>query len=135
MSSTIGVRQIDHVTLVSANLQRSEAFYVELLGMQKVPRPNFSFNGRWFQAGQTLIHLIEVHEQTGPAGPGRTQANRATREAHLAFSIQDMDLAHQLVLKADVSIVSGPKKRPDGASQLFILDPDEYLIELCTDPE
>ena len=36
------------------------------------------------------------------------------------------------IKQAGVEIVDGPKQRPDGATQVFIRDPDGYLIELCS---
>src|SRR5262245_52764364 len=56
------VQGLDHVTIVVADLERSRKFYCDALGMQEVPRPGFSFLGKWFQAGKTQIHLILEHE-------------------------------------------------------------------------
>ncbi len=66
--TTLGVKGIDHVTLVVADLERSREFYVGLLGMAEVPRPDFGFPGLWFQAGNTLIHLNVEGDEAGPAG-------------------------------------------------------------------
>mgnify|MGYP003327040061 CR=1 FL=1 len=61
----ISVRSLDHVTIVVKDLAASRTFYVDALGMQEVPRPDFSFAGLWFQAGETQIHLILEHEGSG----------------------------------------------------------------------
>src|SRR5437867_2686624 len=53
----IQVKTLDHVTIVVKDLDRSRRFYVEVLGMRLVPRPPFAFDGLWFQAGETQIHL------------------------------------------------------------------------------
>src|SRR5688572_23821321 len=47
------VKSIDHATFVVKDLERSRRFYVDGLGMDEVPRPAFSFDGLWFQAGAT----------------------------------------------------------------------------------
>ena len=67
-AAPLGVKSIDHVTLVVADLERSRQFYVELLGMAEVPRPDFSFPGSWFQAGKTQIHLNIAGNEAGTAG-------------------------------------------------------------------
>ena len=64
------VRSLDHVTIVVKDLAATRRFYVELLGMDEVTRPNFSFAGQWFQAGSTLIHTNLETDETGPAGTG-----------------------------------------------------------------
>src|SRR5579884_1789985 len=67
-ADSLQVKSIDHVTLVVKELERSRRFYVDVLGMQPIPRPAFSFAGLWFQAGQTQIHLILEYAGSGPAG-------------------------------------------------------------------
>ena len=46
MTSPIRVKSLDHVTIVVKDLKATRRFYVEALGMDEVPRPNFSFSGQ-----------------------------------------------------------------------------------------
>ena len=46
---------IDDRTIVVNDLDRSRAFYRDLLGMTQVERPDFGFPGYWFQAGTTGV--------------------------------------------------------------------------------
>ncbi|MGC1272270.1 MAG: VOC family protein [Planctomycetaceae bacterium] len=128
------VQQIDHVTLVVRDLDASRRFYVDLLGMTEVPRPAFDFAGAWFQAGETLIHLILVSDRSGPAGVNEDGRTRTTRGHHLAFAVADAAAAAEELEAAGVPFLAKPKRRPDGAIQTFILDPDGHLIELCSPP-
>ncbi|MFN8708225.1 MAG: VOC family protein [Planctomyces sp.] len=128
----IRVRQIDHVTLVVRDLAASRRFYVELLGMQDVPRPAFSFRGAWFRAGATLLHLIEEHDLSGPAGIGHHLEKRSGRNHHFAFEVDDAADAAATLKKLGVPLVEDAKRRPDGAVQVFLADPDGHVIELCT---
>ncbi|MBS0264539.1 MAG: DUF1805 domain-containing protein, partial [Planctomycetes bacterium] len=87
-ASPIGVKSIDHVTLVVTDLERSADFYVNLLGMQRVTRPQFNFPGLWFQAGATQIHLIEKHDLSSQAGlPDAPATAGAGRVFHFAFEV------------------------------------------------
>jgi catechol 2,3-dioxygenase-like lactoylglutathione lyase family enzyme len=131
-SSPIKVRQIDHVTLVVRDIEASRRFYVDLLGMQNVPRPNFSFAGAWFQAGATLIHLIEQHEQSGPAGVGVSGQPKTSRNHHFAFEVDDAFAAAAALKKLGIPLIDDAKRRPDGAVQVFLADPDGHVVELCT---
>ncbi|VAX38959.1 Lactoylglutathione lyase [hydrothermal vent metagenome] len=128
--SPIQVESIDHVTLVVKNLEQSRKFYVDLLGMKEVSRPHFDFEGSWFQAGETFLHTILEYEETGPAGNTVSQELTISRTQHFAFILNDPQGAVAHLQKEGVPIVSGPKQRPDGAIQVFIQDPDGYVIEL-----
>ncbi len=133
-TSSIKVKTIDHVTIVVKDLEASRRFYVDLLGMEQVERPGFSFDGRWFQAGDTQIHLILQHEASGPAGQSVADDSVKTRTHHFAFIVDDAVAAAERAREMNVPIVSEPKQRPDGAVQTFLCDPDGYIVELCMLP-
>ena len=128
---SIQVKSLDHVTLVVKDMAATRRFYVELLGMREATRPAFSFPGQWFQAGATLIHTNLESDETGPAGNG---AWMKPRGHHLAFLVDDCRQVGEELKRAGVKFTSPPKQRPDGAWQLFIQDPDGYLVELCSMP-
>jgi catechol 2,3-dioxygenase-like lactoylglutathione lyase family enzyme len=132
--SPIQVRQIDHITLVVRNVAASREFYVGLLGMNEVPRPAFNFRGAWFQAGATLVHLIEEHEQSGPAGYPAEVLQKSSRNHHFAFEVDNAELAAATLKQLGIPLVDDAKRRPDGAIQVFLTDPDGHVIELCTSP-
>lgn len=135
IASGIRVKTIDHVTLIVKDLERSRRFYVEELGMRPIPRPAFSFDGLWFQAGKTQIHLILEFARSAPAGNLVDPARRTGLCHHTAFEIDHPEEAVALLKKRNVPIVDGPKKRPDGFFQVFVADPDGHVIELCSSPK
>ena len=126
----IRVRQIDHVTFVVGDLEVSRAFYEGALGMQSVARPAFNFPGLWFQAGSTQIHLILEHRESGPSGAARAEGVAISRTHHIAFEVEEAAPAIERLNELGIAIVSGPKFRPDGPTQFYVLDPDGNLIEL-----
>lgn len=130
----IDVQCMDHVTIVSRNLENTRRFYVDVLGMRQVARPPFTFPGLWFQAGDTLIHVNVTGEEAGPAGQPFPAGTIPSRGLHIAFRVWDVNAAADLLLAEGLKIVSGPRARPDGAMQVYVHDPDGYLIELCSDP-
>ncbi len=133
MTDPIKVKTLDHVTIVVSDLERSRAFYVDGLGMQQVDRPGFSFDGRWFQAGETQIHLILEHDQSGPAGRNSEQT-QSSRAHHFAFQVEDAKAAELRLEELGYEFVSRTKSRPDGAAQVFVRDPDGHIVELCSLP-
>ena len=128
--SIVRVKAIDHVTIVTKDLEKSEHFYQHVLGMEPIDRPNFGFPGTWFQAGSTQIHITLESPQTGTAGLPRCNGTDAARGFHFAFEIDDCDQAAVLLREAGIEIAVGPKSRPDGPRQLYIYDPDDHLVEL-----
>lgn len=130
MTAPIRVRQIDHVTLVVRHLERSRRFYVDVLGMEPAQRPGFRFPGLWFQAGTTQIHLIEEHPESGPAEVFRPEQCLVSRTAHFAFEVEDALAARDRLAELGIPLADGPKTRPDGPTQIYVFDPDGYLVEL-----
>jgi catechol 2,3-dioxygenase-like lactoylglutathione lyase family enzyme len=132
--SIVQVRQIDHVTFVVRDVEASRRFYVGVLGMNEVGRPAFSFGGAWFQAGATLIHLIEEHDRSGPAGYPVEVLVRSSRNHHVAFAVEDAHEAARQLKAQGFPLLDDAKLRPDGAVQVFVVDPDNHVIELCSGP-
>ncbi len=127
----MGVKAIDHVTLVVSDLERSREFYAGLLGMEEKPRPDFGFPGAWFQAGTTQIHLNIQSDEAGTAGL-TYDAQSITRALHVAFVVEDANQSAEVLRARGVEIIAGPRNRPDGAIQLYILDPDGHQIEITS---
>jgi catechol 2,3-dioxygenase-like lactoylglutathione lyase family enzyme len=133
-ATSIVVKTLDHVTLVVKDLETSRKFYCDLLGMEEMDRPNFSFGGSWFQAGATQIHLILEHDESGPAGENTSIQKKSSRNHHFAFEVDDVHAAAQVLQERGIPLISGPKSRPDGAVQVFVNDPDGYVVELTSPP-
>jgi catechol 2,3-dioxygenase-like lactoylglutathione lyase family enzyme len=134
MPDPIRVQHIDHVTVVVKSLERSREFYVDALGMQEIPRPGFRFPGLWFQAGPTQIHLIEEHAESGPAEVFVPEQCEISRTHHFAFEVDDAMAATARLKELGIPIAAGPKQRPDGPTQVYVQDPDQYLVELFSMP-
>ena len=128
------VRGISHAALLVSDVEASRRFYGEVLGMEEVPRPaNFQFPGAWFRHGKAELHLI------GEAESGRVrQVNPGYRSkelsegygAHFAFEVDDMDEAQHLVRERGAEVVGEPRPRGDGITQMYLTDPDGYMVEL-----
>jgi catechol 2,3-dioxygenase-like lactoylglutathione lyase family enzyme len=124
--------RLQHCGLLVADLARSRGFYGDVLGLEEIPRPpNFTFGGAWFRVGEDEIHLLDEAETTGRAGmpePGRSlEGGLAT---HIAFEVADLSVMQERLAVSGVIPVSGPMPRGDGVVQLFLRDPDGYVVEL-----
>ena len=129
--SAIRVISIDHISIIVRDLEASRHFYVDILGMQQVPRPAFKFPGLWFQAGATLVHLIGEHPGSAPAGYQEPAEKAGTlRVGHFAFGVEDAYAALETLKQCGVRLRGNPSMRPDGYLQVFCYDPDGHVVEL-----
>lgn len=125
---------INHAALLVSDVEASRRFYGEVLGMEEVPRPsNFRFPGAWFRRGAAELHLIGESE---PGRVGQVQPGYGPDElsegycAHLAFEVEDFDEALRQVEERGAEIVGIPRQRGGGVVQMYLADPDGYVVEL-----
>ena len=116
-------RRVDHVSFAVRNLERSLAFYRDLLGLAVAPRPDLGFPGAWLQAGDAQVHLIEVAADFDAGAPPPTLNPIA---GHAAFGIDDYEAALAALQSHGLEVLAlGP-----AAGQMWVKDPDGYVIEL-----
>lgn len=117
--------ELNHVALHVRDLDKSCAFYLKVLQLEPIPRPAFSFAGAWFRLGERQeLHLI------GDRGEPVYSHNRGN---HFALLVDDMAAWEQHFRSIGVTYL--PRRtRPDGAYQIYVIDPDGHYIELCTSP-
>ena len=117
--------QLDHVAIHVADVEKSSRFYREVLQLEPIPRPAFSFPGAWFRLGERQeLHLIGQREQP------IVSHNRGN---HYALLVDDIEVWENYFRQHDISYL--PRRtRPDGAYQIYLIDPDGHYIELCTGP-
>ena len=131
MSSTpLALGQFNHINLSSADLARAEQFYVELLGFRVVPRPSFSFDGRWLYREEVgpMIHLNHVPDHLAPTGTINP------RGPH--FAIQSSNVQEIIDRLCAAQIEFAERSLPGfGYRQVFFRDPDGNLIEIGEWPE
>lgn len=126
------LQSYDHITLIVADIERSRQFYVEKLGMEEVSRPDFDFDGAWFQTGNVQIHITIQGAEAGEAGWGDRGNSIPSRGHHFAFRVNDCHAESKKLADLGIPVVQGPKERPDGAVQVYFEDPDGHLVELVS---
>jgi len=117
---------LHHVALRTRDLQASERFYIDVLGMTKVDRPEFDFPGAWLQMGQTMFHLMAGYAAKGPNGESYEGSAAVD---HLALKAHDFDAMRENFDRHAV-VYRQNDLRDFDIWQLFTNDPDGVVIEL-----
>jgi lactoylglutathione lyase len=121
------IHELNHVAIHVADVERSSAFYRDVLRLEPIPRPAFDFPGAWFRLGTTQeLHLIGWRGQ--PVVPA-TDGNN-----HFALRVDDLTAWEEHLKQAGAEF-RPRKRRPDGAWQVYVRDPDGHVIELFTASE
>ncbi len=76
--------RLDHVNILTADVERTTAWYCEHLGMTNGDRPPFPFPGAWLYIGdQPVIHLV---------GADVKPDNHNPQIEHFAFAASDLKM-------------------------------------------
>lgn len=121
-AATAGMR---HVALYSKNFEKSEYFYVELLGMQVEWRPDA--DNVYLCSGNDNLAL---HRNDA-------DMSGAQKLDHIGFildKIEDVDDWYSFLVKHDVPMKTQPKTHRDGARSFYCCDPDDTLVQMIFHP-
>lgn len=113
---------LGHVTVRSADLERTERFYCDLLGMRIGPRPAIPLPGRWLYVGdQAVVHVL----------PRSAQVSKDVAGAIDHFALQAQDLpAFERRLQGAGQPFETRRLADTDTWQIFVTDPDGARVEL-----
>jgi glyoxylase I family protein len=113
---------LHHASMVVADTAKSLKFYVGVLGLQQVERPDLGFPGAWFQLGEQQIHILEL--QTMDPVIGRPE--HGGRDRHVALSVSALGPFKEKFQREGIKYTMSKS----GRKALFCRDPDGNAVEL-----
>lgn len=118
------IEGMNHFTILTGDLDATQRFYVDILGLKPGPRPDLGFPGVWLYVGDTaVLHVI--------AGRAMPEDPRGVID-HMAFTatglqaVTDRLAAH--AIRYDLR-----RQNDSGVWQLFCHDPNGARVELDFD--
>lgn len=113
--------RINHVSVNARDLADSVAFYVELLGAEPTPAPNFGVPVAWLALGDTQLHLFERDLQP-------------TSHHHFAVTVDDLEPPFRAAQRRGVldrtAFGNHLVELPGDVVQLYVRDPVGNLVEI-----
>jgi glyoxylase I family protein len=113
----IQVTQLDHVSVLITDIERSRRYYGDLLGLTEIAKPRtFEFKVLWFDLGNQHLHLL-VKEKPDAQSP-----------RHFALRVKDVQAARTYFREKGIAVEETTVI--PGADRIFIYDPDGNRIEV-----
>jgi catechol 2,3-dioxygenase-like lactoylglutathione lyase family enzyme len=120
----IEILSYNHVGLAVKDLKTSVAFYREIIGLSPLDVPdNLLAIRRWFK----IAPGQELHLLLGRENP---VANNDKNGSHFSLSIPTNSADGIEAFLKEKNVPYHRQKRFDGAFQIYVTDPDGYVIEL-----
>ena len=125
------VNALDHVNIITADLEGTARFYVDVLGLERrdAPPPLRPDNAQWMydHASRAMVHIntldcprtYEREVRSGPTGALHHVALNCTGREEFLARLDAHGLRYQL-----------NEVPAAGLRQIFVLDPNEVLLEL-----
>ena len=141
---------LDHVSVTTADIARSLAFYRDLLGLtvrsvgeltgDEVDRITGIPGARLLSADLDLGHgqVLELLEYVG-ADAGTALALERPGAGHIGLTVDDVERLHTALVDAGVTVRSAPVELTEpgdwhGVRCMTVLDPDGVAVELVERP-
>lgn len=132
---------LNHVSIRTTDVEATRHFYVDVLGLQVGPRPEFPFPGHWLYQGaltayaNAAVHVIGV-DPNDPVGLQQYLGERDAEALHGSGAVDHIaffatDLPGMMVRLQGLGIVPRQRSVPGLAlHQLFLDDPSGVVVEL-----
>jgi catechol 2,3-dioxygenase-like lactoylglutathione lyase family enzyme len=114
---SLQVTQIDHVSVIITDIERSRRFYRDILRLREIAKPRtFGFTVLWFDLGNQQLHLL-LRERADTVSP-----------RHFALRVKDAQQARAYFREHGVPT---EETTPIPAcDRFFIADPDQNRVEI-----
>ena len=119
----IKLRALNHAAFRVSDVEKATAFYEKVIGLKRIPRPDFGFGGAWYGIGNNALHIISSENHGRKPDP---------LGAHVAFDVEDFEETKRSLKEMGIEFLEAPSNMGAGR-QLWVVDPDGNTVELRTE--
>ncbi len=128
----MSLQRLDHVLVLTDDLEATKAFYCDALGLEVGERPPLEFPGYWLTLGGVpCLHVADRQAYEAHAATLGLRVGDAVD--HLAFTGAGYEQVAERLEKAGVDTVTNAVPGA-GLRQLFLTDPNGVRVELNIPP-
>lgn len=121
-------RRVDVITMFVEGLERSKAFYGQLLELPLVFEDE---NSAVFRFENMMINLLTVQAARELVAPAAVAAAGTGSSFQLTVPVGDVDAVCGQLAARGVSLLNGPLDRPWGVRTAAFTDPDGHVWEIA----
>jgi catechol 2,3-dioxygenase-like lactoylglutathione lyase family enzyme len=114
--------RFNHVSIPCRDLDESERFYRDVLGLERLPSFDFRYPVRYLGVGEQQLHLMQLPEQ------------QPLPSQHFAVDVDDFEAAFVRLREAGAfdrrAHETAIWELPDGSVQLYARDPAGNMLEI-----
>ena len=132
-SDSLRLERMGHLSLRVSDLDASEKFYIEILGMRPVWRSEGEI--AFLECGNDDLALIQITREEVQAFRQRARSSQSLH--HFGFRVRSKDGIDQLAeeMKArGIVIDDGPRDHRDDSRSFYFRDPDGNHVQILWDP-
>jgi lactoylglutathione lyase len=116
---------INHISVSAVEMDESLRFYVDLLGAERIPAPDFGMHVEWMRIGDLQLHLFK-------------RGDESPTFHHFGVTVDDFVGCYRQARERGVldnGFFDGAiHVLPDGTLQMYLRDPAGNLVEINGEP-
>ena len=121
--------RVHHISIICSDYQKSKVFYTDVLGLSII-RETFRSDRNSYKLDLALKGEYVIELFSFPSPPARVSRPEATGLRHLAFEVDDINLAVEELKRKSISTEKIRTDETTGKLFTFFFDPDNLPVEL-----
>ena len=124
----LGLNRVHHIAIICSDYEKSKKFYTEVLGLEII-REIFRKERQSYKLDLSLNGQYVIELFSFPDPPERVSRPEAAGLRHLAFEVENIEIAVTELRKKNVEVEPVRTDEFTGKQFTFFADPDNLPIE------
>lgn len=125
----MNLKAVHHIAIICSDYEKSKKFYTEILGF-RLEHEYYRKERDSYKADLSLNGTYIIELFSFPSPPKRLSYPEATGLRHLAFEVEDVDIAEKELSRKNIFHEQIRTDEFTGKRFIFLFDPDDLPLEL-----